>query len=103
MPITRIPCYFSDEGTATHVTLPRGSFPKVAEALHNDIRHDRKVLLVLDRESKMLKVITRSSLNTFNKKIKAISNPKTSTNRTDRTEPITAVDGSIEIVTAGST
>jgi len=103
MPIFSVPCDFNDEGTATYMYFPTGCLPKFAEAFHDGFRHKSNVLLVLDRKSKMLKIVTRKRFKITYEELKASADAHPPGNAADGAESIAAIDGDIENIPAVET
>lgn len=83
MPSRAVPCDFHDEGATLYVAFPTGCLPEFAKTFHDGCRHKGKVILVLDRESKMLKVHTRSRFDIINKEFKALTDTHPPTDTAD--------------------
>lgn len=73
MPVVSISCDFYDVGSTTYVSFPTGSLSKFAKAFHDGAGHKGEVLLVLNRERQMLKVVTREEFDILNQKLKSRS------------------------------
>jgi len=70
MPVTRISCDFYYEGTTFYVKFPATSLTELAEAFNDGAGHEGKILLVLDRKRKVFEVVTGSSFDVLNQKLK---------------------------------
>ncbi|MBA7651911.1 hypothetical protein ES703_59740 [subsurface metagenome] len=77
MPIRSTACNINDIGSTTYVSFPTGCLPELAKTFHDGCRHQGKVLLVLDRECQVLKVVTRKRFQILNEELKASLNAHT--------------------------
>ena len=83
MPFRSVACDFNDEGSAVYMTFPTGCLPEFAKTFHDGCRHKGKVILVLDRESKMLKVHTSSRYDVIHEEFKALADTHPTTDAAD--------------------
>jgi len=73
VPTRTVSCDFNDKGSTTYVSFPTGCLPEFAKTFHDGCRHQGKVLLILDRECQVLKVVTRKRFQILNEELKASS------------------------------
>lgn len=83
MPSISVACDFKDEGTTVYMVFPTSGLTKLTEAFHDGARHNNKVILVLNRESKVLEVHTRTRFDIVNKEFKALTDTHSTTDAAD--------------------
>jgi len=103
MPVEMTACDFYDEGSATYMFFPTGCLAKFAETFHDGFRHKSNVLLVLDRERKVLKVVTRKRFKITYEELKASADAHPTGNAADGAEPVATVNRDIENILATDT